>query len=207
MLKNRILLFTSDTPGYRPGWPALTLVINRLFDSVTITAETVTPPPVWYDWFIDGLYMGRTVINTNTFLVGDDQVQVEVLIARSIDAPVPVRTPAAARRLLWWIRSPDEARWYRIDQQAGETGPYAIGAGWQPVGRVRAVRGQWSHTWLTERLLDLTRYAWRVVPLDDGDNPGTPVVLATERIVRIPDAPRYTASVDPDSLEVTFAAE
>jgi hypothetical protein len=69
---------------------------------------------------------------------------------------------------------------------------------------VRAVAGQWSYSWATGRLTDLTQYAWRIVPVDGDGNDGTPLALPLETIVRVPDAPSFGVSVAAGI--VTFAA-
>lgn len=154
---------------------------------------------VYYFWYLDGAFMGMTTSPTKTFsLEPADQAQIVCLDSNdpAFDpiANAPVGWPA--RRTLVWVRSVDTAAKYRVEQKQGS-------GAWAVIGYVPVDPTTWNYQFLTPRLLDLTSYAWRVIPMDALGNDGTSIALASELIVRTPDAPSFHATLN-GSQEVVF---
>jgi len=175
--------------------------LTRLGELVVVTFAGSLPPPAFYHWYLDGVHVGVTTAPTRQFqIVEGDQARVEVVETADPDFDPYQNPPAAypARKTLWWARSTDaETAAYRIERQAD-------GGDWTPLATLPAVAGAWSYSWISERLADLTNYAWRVVPLDALGNAGEPLELDAERLVRTPDAPLFAADFDPATRRVTF---
>jgi len=178
-------------------------VTERAGVSWVEAASDLAADPVFYHWYLDGLWQGAGVSQRRAFfLPPGDQAAVTCLDTHdgAFDGPAHAPPGYPPRRRLWWCRSRDASvRFYRVDQQAD-------GGDWTAVGRVPADPARWSHEFTTPRLADLTDYAWRVIPIDAAGNDGTPVALDAERIVRTPDAPDWTVAFDDDTQKVTIIA-
>lgn len=175
---------------------------TRIGDLVTVTVVSDLSGTIYYHWYSAGAYIGETTVPTRTFLLSaDEQLVIDVNdtndAAYDAIANAPVRYPAT--RSLWWIRSiVDSVVHYRIEQQRD-------GGDWTTIATIRQ-DNSWSYKFETPVLDDLTDYAWRIVPVDAAGNDGPMLTFATERIVRTPDAPRFTVSFDEGTTYVTFAA-
>lgn len=169
---------------------------SRLAD-VTVVRVTsdLAGGTVYYHWFAEGDYLGRTTEPERVIqLDAGEQLRIDCLDTLDPDYDALASAPAGypARKTLAWVRSLDGSTVeYRIDQRqdAGE---------WEEIGRVPAEPGRWEYRHLTDRLVDLTEYAWRIVPLDAVGNAGTPVELGRELVVRRPDAPSFTVALGGD---------
>jgi hypothetical protein len=184
-------------------------VVTRQGSAVTVTAIsdlTASGVTVYYHWYVDGTYAEMTTSPTRTFYLSDgDQSNIEVIpTLDSLFDPIanaPIAYPD--RRVITWHRSlSSDVDHYRVEQEIGES------ASWAEIGRVSHDDGQWYYTFVTERLTDLTTYAWRIVPVDTSGNETTPgaASIAASQFVRVPDAPEYTATFDDGTDKVTFAA-
>lgn len=178
------------------------LTAARAGDVTTATAVSDLSGTVYFHWYLDGAWVGRTTTGVRTFhLPPGEQVRLEVLDTTSDSFDAVANAPAGwpARRTLWWTRPPTEdlAR-FVVEQQAD-------GGDWAVIGTVWVVAGAWSYSLLTPRLADLADYAWRVTPYDLAGNAGTPIALPAERVVRTPDAPGFAVELDPDTQRVTFS--
>ena len=177
----------------------------RLGDESDIAATTV----VYFHWYIDGVHIAETTSGRYSFyLPSGDQVRVEVLDTTDRDFDPVANAPAGypARRELLWTRNTDaRVSHYRIEQQKD-------GGAWTILARVREKIGVWEHRYRTARLTDLATYSWRIVPVDitsggtSAGNDGTVLTIGPEKIVRTPDAPNFTATLDDATQKVTFAA-
>ena len=169
---------------------------------VSVTSDLVGD--VTYHWYEDGVYLGPTQAPTRAFLLDtSDQIRVEVIDSIDPDFDPIANAPAGypARRLLFWLRSlAADVDHYRIEQRKGDAGE------WELQSTVPAKAGRWSYQWLTNRLDDLTRYAWRIIPVDATGNQGEPLVSGPELIVRTPDAPKFAVAYSSKTQRVTFAA-
>ena len=97
------------------------------------------------------------------------------------------------------MRSIDaSAAQYRVEQQQD-------GGDWEQIALVFAETRRWDYTTMTDRLDDLSDYAWRVVPVDAAGNDGTAITLTAETIVRTPDAPRVSVTFDPGTTKITIS--
>jgi hypothetical protein len=174
---------------------------SRIGDVVTVRVTSDLVGTVFFHWYRDGAYLGYTSEPQRTFQVAaGDQVEIDCLdtLDSAFDpiANSPVRYPA--RKTLFWLRSLDvDVNRYRIDESQD-------GGDWSTIGEVLADPNRWTYTWLTDRLADLSTYAFRVVPIDLAGNPGTPIELPPELLVRRPDAPSYAVTFDPGTTRVTF---
>jgi hypothetical protein len=180
---------------------------------MTITAQTATrhgdvtrvlvtsdlTAPVWFHWWLDGIYRGSTPTGSKSFqLAKGDQARLEVV--DTIDADFDPESDGpdvyGARRTIGWIRSLDPTCVkYRIDEQKA-------GGAWTAVAWIQAELGRWYYTWTSDRLDDLTEYAWRVVALDDAGNE-TALAAVTDLVVRTPDSPAF--EIDWAEEELTFS--
>lgn len=170
----------------------------------TVTVTSSLAGTVYFHWYADGTYLGATEGPSRSFFVEEgEQLRVEVVDTTDADFDPVAGAPAAypARRTLWWCRSIDaDVDHYRIEEQVD-------GGDWSTIGLVPHDDATWQYELVTERLDDLADYAWRVVPVDRAGNDGTAIALRTERVVRTPDAPDFTATFDPDTTRVTFTED
>lgn len=186
---------------------------NRIGDVITVTATSSLTGGaggvIYFYWYLDGAYAGMSTgndagggVSRKTFsLTGQAVVDVLDSIAppTAFDPVASAPENFPARRALVFVRSTDAAvKKYRIDQQEN-------GGPWEEIARIPHDPAAWDYTFLTDRLDDLTLYAWRVVPLDLAGNAGDAVTIAQELIVRTPDAPDFTATLQ-GSTQVAFAA-
>lgn len=176
---------------------------TRLGHVTTVTVISNLTPPVWYHWYVDGSWVGRTSSGSRQFWLADgEQARIEVADTTNPDydpiANAPVDYPAV--RTLWWLRSLETGIVeYLIEQK--------IGAGaWTEIARVRADETRWAYRYLTDRLTDLTTYEWRVSGVDAAGNLGTTLSVGSELIVRRPEVPNFTATFNAGPTTVTFAA-
>jgi len=159
---------------------------------------------VYYHWYLDGSYVATTTAPTYTFsLEVGDQVRIE-----AIDTNDPEFDPIAgappvygARKSLWWTRSgsPDAVHYrvVQVDQFLTQT----------IIAEVDALDEQWSFSVQTPRLIDGTLYEWWVYPYDKAGNQGTRVEIEPlAAVLRVPDAPRFTATYNGGTQRVAFAA-
>jgi len=164
---------------------------------------------IYYHWYLDGVLVASTEgLDESEFwfqLEQGEQARLEVLDTNDADFDAVANAPAGwpARRLLWWVRSLDASTdHYRVEQQQD-------GGDWSTVALVpRDSLGPdtWHYQLLSDRLDDLSDYAWRIVPVDAAGNDGDSTLIGPERIVRAPDAPDCTITYDADTDKVTFAA-
>ena len=176
---------------------------TRIDELVQVAVVSDLTGTVYYHWYVDGVWRGMTSTPTHTIYVGSDaQARIDVVDTNDADFDYLAGNPSpypAARRL-WWIRSlAGDVDHYRIEQQID-------GGDWTALAAVPRRGEQWHYEYTTGRLTDLTAYVWRVVPVDEAGNDGTAVTLDAETIVRVPDAPEFTATFDPDTETVAFAA-
>jgi len=177
----------------------------RIGNVVQVTAVSDLGGTIYYHWYEDGTWLASGRVPTRAFrLPSGEQARIEAIDTNDDDfdpiADAPDGWPA--RRTLFWLRDParGDVDAYLVEQQKD-------GGDWETVAAVPHVAGQWSYTLLSDRLDDLAEYAWRVTPMDRAGNPGTPVELAAEKIVRTPDAPSFGIAFDPNTTKVTFSAD
>jgi hypothetical protein len=182
--------------------PTVTYSVVRIGDTTEVTVTTTIPGVIWYHWYLDGSYVGKTAGPTKSFQVpAGDQLRVECVPTASEEFDVVANAPDGfpARRTLWWVRSlSTTVATYRVDQR--------IAAGdWITIAIAPHDAGKWEYSILTDRLDDLTEYTWRIVPVDLLGNDGTPITIGPETVVRWPDAPNFAAAFDPVASQVTFS--
>lgn len=174
----------------------------RIGFKTVVTAVSSLSGVVYYFWYLDGAYMGFTTSASYSFVLKPgEQSVIDVLDSNDPDFDPVTNAPAGypARRTLVWTRSIDaDVHQYRVEQRKD------AGA-WVELGYVYDDPAQWLFRLLSPRLDDLAEYEWRVVPMDLAGNDGTPVALGAEKIVRRPDAPNFTAELQP-STEILFEA-
>lgn len=167
--------------------------------TVAVTSDLVGT--IYYHWFVDGQHVASGTAAEHTFfLSAGDRSVVEVVDTLDAAADPLALAPAGwpARRTLWWCRALDgdlAIAKYRIDQsRAGGT--------WTALGTLFAEPDRWDYSFVTDRLDDLTQYAWRIVPIDTAGNDGAALYLPAETIVRTPDPPRFTITLDEPTAKV-----
>jgi hypothetical protein len=177
---------------------------TRLGNVVTVTVTSDLSGVIYYHWYLDGLYVGVTEANEQSFYLDpDEQARVECVDTNSATFDPVANAPEGfpARRTLWWVRSlATDVEHYRVEQQAEGSQT------WTTIGLVEHEADRWHYSLMTDRLDDLTTYTWRVVPVDTLGNDGTATTIGPEKIVRAPDAPDWTLSYDEGTDQVTFAA-
>lgn len=185
----------------------VTLATSRVGSMVEIVATSDEGSPVWFHWWVDGVYCGQTVgeaspVSIRWFQVGlGEQERIDVVDTTDADADPVALAPDAypARRTLWFLRSlAVGVDHYRIEQQQD-------GGEWTAIGRVRAHEHLWDYSLSTGRLDDLADYAWRAVPVDALGNAGTAIAIGSQTIVRSPDAPDWAATFDAVSALMTIS--
>jgi len=78
--------------------------------STTVTVTSDLTAPVYFFWYVDGAYIGRTTIGRRGFaLEPDDQARIDVLDSNDPDFDAIANAPNGfpARRTLVWNRSID----------------------------------------------------------------------------------------------------
>lgn len=185
---------------------ALTAITQERMSNITAVIVTSDLVPgagqsINYYWYLDGVFIERTVNNRNAFMVSaGDQARIDIVDSLDADMDIIANAPTAypARRSIVWVRSTDATVVrYRIEQQKA-------GGAWQTIGTVAPLSQQWSLSVLSPRLDDLTSYAWRLVPVDADGNDGTILALSAEQIIRRPDAPDFALAFDAGTTRVTF---
>jgi hypothetical protein len=178
-------------------------ITTRIGNTTTVTVASTLAAPVYYFWYLDGQFLGMTLASVRSFaLLAGEQARIDVLDSDDAAFDPYANAPAAypPRKLLFWVRSlANDVDRYRIDQQQD-------GGEWTTVGQIAAASDPWSFRFLTQRLADLSIYTWRIVPVDQVGNDGTPLTIGPEKIVRTPDAPDFSASLDPDTTYLTIGA-
>jgi hypothetical protein len=185
------------------GTQLVSYQIVRIGDTTEVTVTSSIPNVVWYCWYVDGAYVGKTAGPTKSFQVpAGEQFRLEVIPTDHADFDPIANAPDGypSRRTLWWVRSlAIDAANYRIDQREG-------GGDWITIALVPHEAAKWDYSIVTDRLKDLTDYTWRIVAVDVAGNEADPMVIGPERIVHMPDAPNFAVTFDPDTQTVEFAA-
>lgn len=175
---------------------------QRFGDATVITVTSDLSGTIYYHWYADGVYVGRTLTSSRTFQCArGGQVRVDCLDTTDAGYDGAANAPDAwpARRTLWWVRSLDaDVTEYLVEQKKGA-------GSWSTLGRVPAQSGRWTYSLLTDRLDDLAEYTWRVTPKDAAGRSGTALTIGPETIVRRPDAPSFSASYNESTQKVTFS--
>ncbi len=158
---------------------------------------------IFYHWYIDGTWIASTNSAVYAFrLPAGDEARIEAIDTNDAAFDPIANAPAGwpARKTLFWTASIFASiDRYRVDQQQD-------GGDWATIGYVDHIQGQWCYSLVTDRLVDLAEYAWRIYPVDVDGNAGTHVELAAEKIVRIPDGPDFEISFDAGTTKVTISA-
>lgn len=178
------------------------ITTQRIGQTTIVTAVSGLGGMVYFHWYVDGAYVGVSQAGTRSFAVAaGEQSRIEVIDTVDPDFDALAAPPAAfpARFSLHWIRSPAaDVREYRINQYDGAT--------WSEIARVAHDDAAWEYVFITPRLTDLRTYRFEVVPLDPAGNPATVIPLLQELVVRLPDAPNFTALRDAGTQKITFTA-
>jgi len=169
----------------------VTLSSSSVGGTTTITAASSLTPPIWFHWWLNGVYQGRT----NEGLLSVQPAAGETLNVECVDTTDPAYDPATftsacapARRRLEWVRSLDaHAAAYVLEQQAN-------GGAWTPIATVAAA-ADWLYSLRSDPLDDLASYAWRVAAADAAGNRSSAETISSEMIVRTPDAPSWALAV------------
>jgi len=178
-----------------------------------VTVVSSLAGTVYYNWFLDGQFVTQTTQPQYTFAIGyDQQATVDVVDSNSPglddfnddfnddfgwDDSTVAGWPLT--RTLEFVRSLDPTvAAYQVQQQVN-------GGAWTNLNTVADDPTRWVYQYTTAPLDDLTNYAWQVVPIGQNGNAGTPAAIGAELIVRTPDAPAFTASLN-GSQHMVFAA-
>jgi hypothetical protein len=191
------------TAALAGGFTALTYSVVRIGDAVEVTVLNAWEGTLWYHWYLDGQWMGRTDEPLRVFQVpAGEQLRLEAIPTDQADFDPIQNAPTGfpARQTVWWTRSIDaDSAACRVQQREGD-------GDWQTIAEVPQTAGQWDFSIITDRLKDLTQYTWRVVPLDAAGNEGQTQIVGPETLVRYPDAPRFAAQFNPETRTVQFSA-
>lgn len=167
----------------------------RIADATSVVQPITSDltPPVTFWVYLDGA-LAYSIESSDgaaeITLPLDEQVDVEVV---DVDGAIPPFV-AAARFTLTWL-SVDGATQYRIDRY--------VGSEWAEQSPSPVLsHGQRAFRWQSERLADGEVHQFRIVPMDAAGNEGDALTF-TGRMVRKPDLPRTTATID-DAGELTI---
>jgi hypothetical protein len=178
---------------------SLTLTTQNVGGTTTVTASSTLTPPVYFFWFLNGVFLNQTTDPTWTFRPdAGEQCFVEVHddTNPAYDPSTFVSAAAPGRRLLQWIRSLDAAcAAYEIQQAVN-------GGAWTTIAVVAADPLVWQYSYTTDPLTDLASYAWQILPLDAAGRAGTAVSISPEIIVCTPAAPTWTATFASGTLTI-----
>jgi hypothetical protein len=181
----------------------VTAVTYRRAEDVTrVFATSDLVGTVFFHWYLDGSWLGSTTTSWRDIaIVAGEQARVDVIDTTDVDfdpiANAPVGYPA--RRSLWWVRSADTDVSHYVVEQKKDAGSFEV------VARVAQLDDAWSLAWLSDRLEDLSTYAWRVTPYDRVGNEGTSTTFGPEKVVRRPDALDFDFAFDDLTGFVTFS--
>lgn len=167
---------------------SVTYGVPRIADQTSVLqpiSSNLTPPVTLYVW-LDGAFAYSIESADGTAEITlplDQQVDVEVTDVAGAIPPFG----AAARFTLTWL-SIEGATLYRVDRYVDgdwvEQSPSPVPA-----------QGQRCFRWQSERLADGEIHRFRIVPMDNAGNEGDALEFQG-RMVRKPDLPRITATVD-----------
>jgi len=165
---------------------------TRENNTTTVVVTSDLSAPVYFFWYVDGAYVGRTTVGRNGFALEQaDQVRISVLDSNDPDFDAIANAPDGfpARRTLIWNRSIDtDTTYYRVEQQRAAEG-------YEQIGIVNADPNTWQYRYLSPRLDDLTSYDWKITPVDSLEVDGTPIAIGPELIVRNPDAVEFSVTI------------
>lgn len=177
---------------------------TRSGNTTFVTVVSSLSGTIYYHWYIDKSYVGMTTAPTRAFvLLAGDQVVIDCIDTNDADFdPItdgPSGFPCSARRSIVFYRSlATDIDKYRVESRKNA-------GSWTAIGTVADDPRRWEYTLLSPRLDDLAAYEFRVVPIDQAGNDGTPVALASEKIVRTPDAPTFSLAFDAGTTKVTIS--
>ena len=164
----------------------------RSGSATTVTVVSSLSGTIYYYWYVDGSFAGYTTSPSRSFYVSSVQSVIDVIDYNDPSFDYISNAPKGypATRTIVWVRSiSSSARTYRIEQKIGS-------GSWLSIGVVSVDITLWNYQFITPRLLDLTTYSWRVIPVDFFGNDGTPIEIDNEYIVRTPDAPSFSVSLN-----------
>lgn len=181
-------------------------IVTRLATATIVRVASDLSGTIFYHWYIHGAYVSLTMGTERGFTLADqERARIEVHDTNDPDYDAVANAPDGypARRTIFWLRSSGwglepEGR-YRLEQKKGA-------GSWVAIGEVRQTAESWSFRMVTPVLDDLSTYTWRIISIDLAGNDGTALELDSEYVVRTPDAPDYTATFDPGTTKVAFAA-
>ena len=184
-----------------------------------ITLVTVTSSltgTVYFHWYLDGAYVGFTTSGQHSFQLPEDGLARVEVVDTNDAAFDPLAAPPAffpARFTIHWVRSlSTDVKEYLVEWSLNGVD------NWSRLVRIPHDEEVWDYAILTERLVDLTNYFWRVQPVDVAGNIGTALLITgpigegfTEalipvQVVRVPDAPRWAFTWNAGTQRVTYAA-
>lgn len=178
-----------------------TYSVTRVGNFTTYIVSSVLAEP-YFHWYVDGVYAGVTRDpRWELYLSDGEQAHVEVIDTVDVTFDPVAEAPAAypSRRTLWWNRSlSTDVASYRVEQQQD-------GGSWTVIATVHVVADQWNYQVVTEPLVDLASYNWRLVPVDRAGNDGTAINWDGETVVRWPDAPEWVLAFDGGTDRVTIS--
>lgn len=173
---------------------------ERIGHWTTVFVESDIVGEVWFHWYRDGVLVHSGQANSHTFYVGTGaQAEIVCMDTASPSAPDAPQAWPATRTVFWWPSMSGDIKEYRPEYQKD-------GGSWTAFGRVRHNPEKWLYQIETERLDDLSTYAFRVVPIDNAGNDGTAQEIESEIVVRTPDAERYSLTFSAGTSRVTFSA-
>jgi plasmid stabilization system protein ParE len=181
------------------------LVISREGNVITATATTMLAGRVFFHWYVDGAFVETTLAGSYSLTLEEgERVRISVIDTNSESFDPVANAPEGfpGRRTIRWVRATyPTAAAYDVYQQKG------AGAS-EVIGRIAHDDRRWSYSFRTGVLDDLATYYWYVLTiLDDGNEGNTKSIypVGGEKIVRTPDAPQFTMTLDEGTGKVTFA--
>lgn len=179
-----------------------TYTIQRIGNVSTVTVHTSLAAP-FFHWYLSGVYAGMTRSPRRSFHLPDgEHAHIDVMATTDADFDPVAGAPEfhPDRRTLWWLRSlSTDVAHYRVEQRKDA-------GSWETIATYQAVADGWDHQHVTDRLVDLADYEWRVIAVDAAGNDGSPVSLGSQTVVRQPDGPEWSYSFSAATDKVTIGA-
>jgi len=158
---------------------------------------------IYYHWYDHGRHIARTTVPAlSVSPVVGEQMSIEVIDTTDADFDYIANAPDGYppwRVVKWHASSASDVSSYLVEQNVDA-------GGWEQIAEVRHDPAVWQYVLLAGPLDDLTSVQFRIRPTDTAGNIGTAKTLDAETVVRTPDAPAFSATLDEGTGEVTIAA-
>ncbi len=166
-----------------------------------VECESDLTPPVYFHWYLDGVWQGMTQTGEKDFLLAaGEQFNLVILDTVDPDFDYLANAPAGypARRTIEFLESADEdTAYYLVQLATGASTPASNDWFTSENGKLMHRPGQWIYRHTTAPLDDLTWYWFSIVPYDAAGNAGSRKTIGREYVAHTPNAQDLAATFDP----------